>query len=123
MPELQPGLQRGYIDALPGLYDAIEFDFLRLPVEEMVKIAILGLLSPSAKRDFMVRRFVAASIASWTVRDPDGDPVPVSAESIGRLTPLLASRVIGIVLGFDEGDPPISVLLAELEAQTNHTSR
>lgn len=96
--------QKGYIAAVPGLFDALRFEFRPLVATDQSAHAkeekkFSGPAWARFAADFMAKRIV-----SWDAKKQDESPVPLRGPEVAKIQPALFGRLYGILNGTDASD-------------------
>jgi len=89
---------KGYIAAVPGHFPSLRFTYRPcVPAERSLVIDSFQGKS-SEVQDRMTAEVLASRIKSWDAADPEGKPMPITKENIGRLLFPVFDRLSGIVI-------------------------
>lgn len=107
--------EKGYIAAVPRLHGEIRFEF-RPPTAESLGRFIDGRKNRSTAGLFRAEaEGMALRLVSWSLLDPDGQPLPIKSATVGALNIALFNRLKDIVIyGTDGGDLDPEEDVAEL---------
>lgn len=96
--------EHGYCAARLPIHNDFRFTYRPMLIEE--RAPVLDLVNRLAPADYLRQAAdsVAPRIAIWSAKDRAGSMLPVSADNLRRLKPMLQQRIINIVLGVDAGD-------------------
>lgn len=119
------------IKRVRGLHGSLEFAFRPLIAEERDEFRQTYKGSPSNQMNAALRALLAGQIVSWDAKDPKtGLALPVNAETVRRLHPVVYDKVYFIVCGDEPGEviepaTPVqrSQFMQELEARANGDNR
>jgi hypothetical protein len=93
--------RRGYIKEEPRLYGALRFEYRptrRLTREEHWR-ALEKVQSDPAKGERLACEFVVSRLAGWELKDATGSAVPLTADAMAHVEPILFERLYMIMLG------------------------
>jgi len=96
--------QEGYIAAVPGLFEALRFEFRPIVVaEQSAHYKEEKKFSGPAWARFAAD-FIARRLLSWSAARQDGAPVPLRGPDVAKIHPALFSRLYSILNGTDASD-------------------
>lgn len=90
---------RGYVEAIPRLYDAVRFTFRpMLPTERAV---VMAQAEAGSEVDAVTNAaaVIAGRVIKWDAKRGSGDLVPLDPEHTIRLQPSLQLRIYQMILG------------------------
>lgn len=93
----------GYIKAQLPAHDELRFKYRPMLAEERGKV---NAALPRGPEEYypVAAEEIARFLKSWSLKTDKGKDVPVSADSIRRVEPLLLERLINIVVGWGVSD-------------------
>jgi hypothetical protein len=90
----------GYIAENPGLYPAVEFQYRPMTRRETAVLEGDIMRTRDAEAgETEAAKVVARKLVSWNLVDRAGKPVPISADNLLRLQPVLGGTLLEIVRG------------------------
>jgi hypothetical protein len=105
---------KGYIEAVPRLYDELRFTYRPVQAIERQKL-IASMNKLGDKHTEVTMGLVASRLVSWELKDDQGKDYPIGKESVMLLQPQLWVKLSNIVLGFDASDADPTWSSAESE--------
>jgi len=102
--------RKATINAVPGQYEGLEISY-RPMLPEQVDAVSGTMADKRAAKDYrgaavFCAKALAKHVVEWNEVDPDGKPVPITAENVARLPARLFKRLFDDVSGYDSGDGP-----------------
>lgn len=94
----------GFVREIPGAHDAVRFRYRPMTPEVRDGYIVMIDKAGPLKASVVSAEIVAKRIESWSITDQQGKPLPVSAQTLRRLHPILFTRIIGIVVGSHAND-------------------
>lgn len=94
----------GYIATVDRLYGELRFKYRPFLAEEDATLADATRRLPANTVVLNYAKTMAQRIKEWNLLDSQGNAVPISAETVARLSPPLFHKLKGIVTGWEPSD-------------------
>ena len=94
----------GYIAAVPGLYGEQRFRFRPMVPADAQALVDQTQGKSAAQVMEILAKACGPRIVRWSLKDPNGNALPLTVENFSRLRPALFDRICNIIQGYKACD-------------------
>jgi hypothetical protein len=119
---ISPFIGDGYdesatIPAMPGKWSEVRINYRCISADEESEVYAKQKLFPARSPVAHFAELMATKIQGWNLKDREGNPVPVTAETIKGLSPLFYD----VLLQYVNGTLPSDAMKTHLEAELKNS--